>query len=119
MPNPGTAPAVAGPKRIDIIIKSPPVGASMEVKPGRFQISMGNNEQVEWFCASAASSGFTVEFDPNDCPFAQSKFVSPNAGPIPSGPIKGSLAPLGKNHFYKYKVTVGGNVLDPEGQVDP
>jgi hypothetical protein len=119
MPDPaGTAPAMQGPKPIEIVIVKPPTGARMEVTPGRFRISKKNDEQVAWHCASAAETGFTVEFDPNDNPFEKGpRFASPDAGPILSGRIKDAVL-SDTTHFYKYKVTVGGNVLDPDGEVD-
>ena len=102
------------PKPVTITFKASPDTSSIQVTPGRFQISKSNKEQVVWTCAQ---SGFIVDFG-NDSPFLFGKFQRQTPGSVSSGPIDPNLQPPGDNHIYKYTVTVGGSVLDPEGQVD-
>jgi len=102
------------PKPITITFKASPDTSSIQVTPGLFQISKSKNEHVEWTCAD---SGFIVDFG-NDSPFHFNRFQLEKAGTISSGPIRPDLDPPGDNHIYKYTVTVGGSVLDPNGQVD-
>ena len=102
------------PKPVTITFKSSADTATIQVTPGRFQISKGKKEQVEWTCAQ---SGFIVDFG-NDSPFEFGKFQRQTPGSVSSGPVRPDLQPPGDSHIYKYTVTVGGSVLDPEGQVD-
>ena len=105
---------VPNPVRVTITFVASADTASIQVAPGRFQISKGRREQVEWACAQ---SGFIVDFG-NDSPFQFNRFQLQTPGTILSGPVRPDLQPPGDNHIYKYTVTVGGSVLDPEGQVD-
>lgn len=113
MATPEKATEVA-PKVVTITVEATAGSASIQVIPGRFQISKSKKEQVEWTCAQ---SGFIVDFG-NDSPFEFGRFQRQTPGSISSGLVRPDLQPPGNNHIYKYTVTVGGNVLDPEGQVD-
>ena len=109
MAAPGPAPA---PQRVNIILTKSVDQNSIIVAPGKFHIHTNPNNgpvQVEWNCTA---SGFSIDFV-GDCPFDQSHFERPDPGPILSGVAK----TLGDD--FKYTVTVGGNVLDPSGKVDP
>jgi len=111
----GTAPARAGggagaaPEQVNIILTKSDDQNSILVVPGKFYIHVG--DQVEWRCQS---DGFSVDFNGvNGSPFGTtSHYQRAGSGSIPSG-----LAT--KTGNFKYTVTVDGNVLDPNGQVDP
>jgi hypothetical protein len=107
----GTAPALqtTGVKRVNIIFTNSPAQNSIIVDPDHFKISKHLREQVEWNCTT---SGFSIDFE-GDCPFDTPHFERPDPGSIPSG-VANKTGPS-----FKYKVTIGGNVLDPDGQVDP
>ena len=107
------APKVAA-QLVTITVEATADSSSLRVSPGLFQISKKLNQQVKWHCDQ---SGFTVDFG-NDSPFQFSQFQRSSPGSVLSGLVKPDLVPPGKSHFYKYTVTVGGSVLDPEGQVD-
>lgn len=102
------------PKPVEIRVQASADSASIVVTPGRFQISKSGNEQVAWTCNQ---SGFIVDFG-NDSPFNFSRFQLQSPGTIESGPIRSDLQPPGDKHLFKYSVSVGGSVLDPDGQVD-
>jgi len=81
---------------------------SIMVKPGKFKIRIG--DQVQWNCASP---GFSVDFyGPKGSPFPESHYPTASGGYL-SGPATTS------GDDFTYKVTIGGNVLDPSGKVDP
>ena len=102
------------PKTVTITFKASPDTASIQVTPGRFQISKSNKDQVKWTCDQA---GFLIDFG-NDSPFEFNRFHRQTPGSVSSGPIRPDLQPPGDSHIYKYTVTIGGSVLDPDGQVD-
>lgn len=102
------------PKPVEIKVNTSDQSASIQVTPGLFQISKIRKESVEWTCNQ---SGFIVDFG-NDSPFHFNRFQLEEPGTISSGPIRPDLDPPGIQHIYKYSVTVGGSVLDPNGQVD-
>ena len=104
----------AEPAVVTITVEATVNSASLQVRPGQFHIKKSQNQQVEWTCAQ---SGFIVDFG-NDSPFEFTQFQRSSPGSVLSGLVKSGLIPPGDSHIYKYTVTVGGSVLDPEGQVD-
>ena len=98
-------------RKIPIKIRLIP-GFGIKVDPETFHVSANNRDFVEWSCDAC---GFEVDFGAFS-PFATSKFGSPRAGSVPSGP---AVAPASDKRPYKYTVTAGGYSVDPDGEVDP
>jgi hypothetical protein len=102
-----TAPAVAPyPREQQVIITVDANGIT--VQPERFHISKARHEEVWWICNVA----FTLDFV--ESPFTDPQFN--NQYPV-SGLARRSVLPSTTKH-YKYTVTAGGHVYDPDGQVD-
>jgi hypothetical protein len=109
----GTAPAPApDPQGVNIVFKKSDDENSLTVKPGKFHIYTDPAKgpvQVEWNCASP---GLSIDFyGPNGSPFPESHYPTANGGYLSS--------PATRYGDFKYRVTIGENVLDPDGQVDP
>jgi hypothetical protein len=102
-----TAPAPAPCSREQQVIITADAGG-ITVKPDRFHISSARHEEVLWVCNVA----FTVDFV--ESPFTDSQFNDQHPY---SGLARRSVLPSTTKH-YKYTVTAGGHVHDPDGQVD-
>jgi hypothetical protein len=110
------------PQQVKIVLTKSDDENSIRVKPGKFHIHRNPKNgpvEVEWSC----SVGFSVDFyGPAGSPFgdpnnpnapARLNYPCPGGGSIRSGPA--TIVGDG----FTYTVTIGGNVLDPDGQVDP
>ena len=86
----------------------------INVAPGHFVVDKKTpGDHVEWNCNQ---SGFSVDFV-GTSPFGSTHYDDMfTPGTINSGSILPTAQ--GGGCVYKYKVTIGGNVLDPTGQVN-
>ncbi len=79
-------------------------GPPITVTPPKQPVKKNNIDEVEWHCAT--NCDFSVDFDPNDSPFAGCHFDRTNNH---SGPVKEDAG----FREYKYNVRVGSDTLDP------
>jgi hypothetical protein len=97
---------------LPIVVTITPVpGGDPRVVPARVVLSRRENHAVEWQCTDPDAE-WSVEFDENDCPFAEHRY---HAQSRHSGPVRGEP----RERPYKYDVVVNGRRLDPDVVVNP
>ncbi len=94
-----------------VVTITPVPGGDPRVEPNPVVLSRKANHAVEWQC-SDPNADWSVEFDPNDRPFADHRFHRQSRH---SGPVRG----MPREKPYKYDVIVNGRRLDPDVVVNP
>lgn len=107
----GPAPTQTGPRKRTVTVKVYLESGTLYVNPATVVLSKSGKELIEWDCTGAPDCAMDFDPDPSKRPFTLSHFQGQGAQsdlPVvdydPANPCK----------KYKYKVTAGGQALDPD-----